>query len=243
MSVSRPQATQARRFLSTLTEPQGVFARRRGRRPRRLPRRAPRASGAAARTGTGGSDSPLSPASAGPSGTVTSPNGYAVSELTGAGIRSPRGPLPTACARLAGKAWRHPSLVLLMQRSIAFPGSGRGGLRPTPLPCLPRESLVALDGGRLPCGPSGLPGRRCGLRPAFCEGHVIVGGLGVRLAKPLAFAVLRLGRTVGDARCRGLLLACGLRAASGSPPVGGGTWGAAVRRFGGGREGGCGAPA
>ena len=44
-------------------------------------RREPRASGAAARTGMGGSDSPLSPASAGCSGTVTSRNASAVSEL------------------------------------------------------------------------------------------------------------------------------------------------------------------
>jgi len=68
--------------------------------------------------GTGGSDSPLSPASPGSNGTVTSRTGYAVSELTGAGIRTPRGPLPSTCARLAAKGWRHPSLALLMQRSI-----------------------------------------------------------------------------------------------------------------------------
>jgi len=86
-------------------------------------RRAPGASGAAARTGTGGSDSPLSPASAGSNGTVTSRTGYAVSELTGAGIRTPRGPLPPTCARLAGKGWRHLSLALLMQRSIRGCGS------------------------------------------------------------------------------------------------------------------------
>ena len=47
-------------------------------------RREPPASGAAARTGTGRGESPLSPASAGCSGTVTSRNGYAVSELRGA---------------------------------------------------------------------------------------------------------------------------------------------------------------
>ena len=61
-------------------------------------RREPGASGAAARTGTGGRDSPLSPASAGHRETVTSRNGYAVSEPAGAGIRSPDRPLPTACA-------------------------------------------------------------------------------------------------------------------------------------------------
>jgi len=84
----------------------------------RRKRREPGASGAAARTGTGGSDSPLSPASAGRSETVTSRNGCAVSELTGAGIRSPHWPRPATCARLAGKGWRHPSVALLMQRSI-----------------------------------------------------------------------------------------------------------------------------
>ena len=52
----------------------------------------------------------------------------------------------------------------------------------------------------------------------------------MRLAKPLAFAVLRLGRTVEDARRRGLLLPRALRAASESLPVGGGTWGAVRRR-------------
>ena len=61
-------------------------------------RREPRASGAAARTGTGRGDSPPSPASAGRSGTVTSPNGCAVSEPTGSGVRSPHWPLPTTCA-------------------------------------------------------------------------------------------------------------------------------------------------
>jgi len=113
------------------------------------------------------------------------------------------------------------------------PRSGRGGLRPTPLDRLPREGFIAFDGGRLPWGPSRLRCRRCGLRPAFCGGDVMVGRLRVRLARPLAFAVLRLGRSVEDARCRALLLACALRAASGSLPVGGGTWGAACRRFGG----------
>ena len=84
-------------------------------------RREPRASGAAARTGTGRSDSPPSPASAGRSGTVTSRNGYAVGERTGSGICSPHWPLPATCARVAGKAWRHPSLASPMQRSIGFP--------------------------------------------------------------------------------------------------------------------------
>jgi len=53
----------------------------------------------------------------------------------------------------------------------------------------------------------------------------MVGALGVRLAGPLAFAVLRLGRTVEDARRLAFLLPCALRTASASLPVGGGTWG------------------
>ena len=90
----------------------------------RTRRREPPASRAAARTGTGGGDSSLPPAPAGHSETVTSRNGYAVSELAGAGIRSPHWPPAATCARLTGKASRHPRLSLLMQRPIVSGPTG-----------------------------------------------------------------------------------------------------------------------
>ena len=75
----------------------------------------------------------------------------------------------------------------------------RGGLRPRPLAVWRSGTLLLVRAAAFPCSPC-RPGRRRGLRPAFCEGHFTTRWQLVRLASgetpPSPAPSLRLSRSV-----------------------------------------------